>query len=390
MTFSDYAFDEFIDRRSANSAKWALYDTDVLPLWVADMDFTCPEPVLEVMRRKIEHGVMGYELPPPGVFDTVCERMARLYDWHITPEDIVPVPGVVSGFSLAGRAICQSGDGLLMHGPTYPPIYAVPDWQNLERQIAPLVQHRHGHTLRYELDDDAFEAAIQANTRMFLLCQPHNPVGRDWNANELMRLAEVCLRHNLIICSDEIHSELLMGDARHTPLAPLASEIAQNTITLVAPSKTFNLAGLGCSFAIITNPHLRAAYQKAGLGLVPAPKGLSLAAAQAAFSRATDEWLTALRAFLTANRDFYVDYVGENLPGLRTTVPEATYLAWLDCREAGIEGSPYEFFLQRARVALNDGAQFGPAGAGFVRLNFACQRATLVEALDRMKAALHG
>ena len=380
--------DQMIDRRAANSIKWTLYDEDVLPLWVADMDFPTPAPVIEAMRQKLDTGVLGYEMAPPALRETVCERMERLYGWHLTPDDVVVIPGVVPGFNLAAHALCQPGDGLLMQTPVYPPIYSAPQWQKLERVEAPLTLVTHGHTLHYEVDTDAFEAAITPRTRLFLLCQPHNPIGQDFTAEQLAPLAEACLRHDVVICSDEIHSELLMGQARHTPIAVLSPEVAQRTITLVAPSKTFNLAGLGCAFAIIQNPELRQTYEQAGMGLMPHVKGLSMAGALAAMSTATDEWLAHVRAYLTANRDAYVDYVVQHLPGIRTTVPEATYLAWLDCRDAGIQGSPYEFFLKEARVALNDGVPFGPGGEGFVRLNFACPRATLMEALERMRAAL--
>jgi cystathionine beta-lyase len=255
--------------------------------------------------------------------------------------------------------------------------------------MADLVVNREGQLLRYEIDYDAFEAAITPRTGLFILCNPHNPVGRSYTREELTCLAEICLRHNLIICADEIHCDLLLGNTSHVPLASLSPEFAERCITLMAPSKTFNLAGLKCSFAIVPNRELRHRLILVTTGMALAVNVLGYAAALAAYQDGAD-WLAALCRYLTANRDFLVDYVQEYLPDLSTTVPESTYLAWFDCRETGIEGNPFQFFLKQAQVALNDGSLFGPGGEGFVRLNFACPRSTLAEALERMRAALVG
>jgi cystathionine beta-lyase len=243
--------------------------------------------------------------------------------------------------------------------------------------------------LRYTLDEAAFEAAIQANTRLFILCNPHNPVGRAFTRHELTRMAEISLRHDLVICSDEIHCDLLLDGTQHIPLASLDAEIGQHCITLLAPSKTYNLPGLGCSMAIIQNPDLRKRFQKAAAGIVPHVNLLGYVAAIAAYAECED-WLDALRLYLTANRDFAVDFLRTHLPNIPTTIPEATYLLWLDCREAGIEGKPQTFFLEQAKVALNDGAWFGQEGEGFVRLNFGCTRATLTQGLEQLRNALAG
>jgi len=242
-------------------------------------------------------------------------------------------------------------------------------------------------TLRYSLDLDALAAAFHERTRIFLLSNPHNPVGSIYDPASLRQMAELCLRNNTLICSDEIHCDLMLGGARHTPMASLSPEIADQTITLMSPSKTFNMPGLGCGLAIITNAELRKQFQEAGEGIVPHVNAMGLAAARAAFEEC-EPWLEALRAYLTANRDLYVQYVSEMLPTLRTTVPEATYLGWLDCRDAGISGVPYKFFLETAKVALSDGATFGAGGEGFVRLNFGCPQPLLLEGLERMRAAL--
>jgi cystathionine beta-lyase len=228
---------------------------------------------------------------------------------------------------------------------------------------------------------------------MFLLCNPHNPTGQVYSPEELSRMAEICLKHNTIIVSDEIHSELLLGDVRHTPIATLSPEIAEHSITLVAPSKTFNTAGLFCGFAILPNAELRERYKEQVERMTLHVSSLAQAAALVAFSGECDDWLEELRAYLIANRDFLVEFVQKELPGIRITRPDATYLAWLDCTElvssGQIKGSPFDFFLKKAKVALNDGVPFGTGGEGFVRLNFGCSRATLEEALQRMKTALN-
>ncbi|NOY97592.1 MAG: pyridoxal phosphate-dependent aminotransferase [Chloroflexi bacterium] len=390
-----YDFDRLTDRRASNSIKWGFYPGDVLPLWVADMDFPAPAPVIEALRAAVEHGVFGYELPSPKMYEVVAQRMTRLYDWQVAPEQVVAVPGLVTGFNVAARIAAAPGDGILMQTPVYFPFLSVHENVGLVRQTAPLKPVSHGRTLRYEVDWDLFESAVHAGgarTRMFLLCNPHNPTGIAYSRADLTRMAEICDREDILICSDEIHSELLLGETQHIPIASLSPKIAARTITLVAPSKTFNVAGLFCGFAVIQDADLRERFVKEVKRLTLHVNSLGLISAQAALTGECDDWLAALNRYLTANRDFVADYVRDNLPGIRTTVPDATYLAWLDCNEligsGKIEGSPHEFFLNEAKVALNDGATFGPGGDGFVRLNFGCPRETLVEALERMKAAL--
>jgi cystathionine beta-lyase len=239
----------------------------------------------------------------------------------------------------------------------------------------------------YEIDFDAFERSITDRTRVFLLCNPHNPVARVYTREELEKLAEVCLRHRIIICSDEIHCDLLYSGYRHLPIATLGPEVADQTITLMSPSKTFNLAGLGCAFAIIQNPALRRRWITGSQGLIPHVNVMGLVAALAAY-RDGQEWLDQVLAYLKGNMDFLAAYVRERLPGLHMAKIEATYLAWLDCRQSAIRGNPFDFFLMEAGVALNDGITYGKGGEGFVRLNFACPRSLLTEGLDRMADAL--
>jgi cystathionine beta-lyase len=400
ITFSgdfivSYNFDLVIDRRATNSIKWTKYPEDVLPLWVADMDFPAPPPVLKALHKAVEHGVLGYEMPSTALMETVAARMDRLYGWKIDPDMIVATPGIVSGFNAAARVACAPGEGILMQPPVYFPFLTVHENIGLTRQYVPLVKVTDDQLIHYEINIDSFEAAIDsdgAKTGMFLLCNPHNPTGNAFTERQLSLMAEICLRHDVLICSDEIHSELLLDDTKHIPIATLSPEIEDRSITLVAPSKTFNTAGLFCGFAIVPNPDLRARYQKAVEQMTLHVNSLGQVAAQVAFSGVCDDWLKELLAYLTANRDFLAQFMQENLPEIRFTVPEATYMTWLDCNpllESGkIPSSPFEFFMNEAKVALNDGAQFGPGGEGFVRLNFACRRSTLEEALARMHQSL--
>jgi len=380
-------FDQIIDRRHTDSAKWRRYDEDILPLWVADMDFAVPEPVLRALEERVAHGIFGYGQPPDGLCEVIQGRLARLYGWRVETDEIFFLPGVVTGFNLACHAVGTPGDEVLVETPVYPPMLAAPGNSGRICKIVPLVEEEE----RYEHDFDGFERAIldtdTGRTSLFLLCNPHNPMGRVFETTELERLAEICLRHDVVICSDEIHCDIVYQNHRHVPIASLAPEIGAQTITLFAPSKTFNVAGLSCSVGVIQNPDLRARLEQAGAGLVPHVNVLGYTAALAAY-RDGQPWLDALLVYLEANRDYLLEYIATHMPGIKCKKPEGTFLAWLDCREADVPGNPHQFFLERARVALNDGAPFGAGGEGFVRLNFGCPRATLAEALERMRTAL--
>jgi cystathionine beta-lyase len=380
-----YDFDRLIDRVHSDSDKWRRYGDDVLPLWVADMDFTSPEPILRALRERVDHGIFGYPAEPPELRPVITERLQRLYGWKVEPEALVFLPGVVVGFNLAIRAVSSPGEGALAQTPVYFPILDAPCHTDCILDEMQLTREPDG---RYEIDFDLFEAAITGRTRVFVLCNPHNPVGRVYRRDELERMAEICLRHNVVICSDEIHCDLVFRGHQHLPIATLAPEVAERTITLMAPSKTYNIPGLHCSVAIIENPELRQQFVAARCGLVCSVNVMGLVAGLAAY-RDGQPWLDAVLDYLEANRDFLADYVAASLPGVSMHKPEGTYLAWLDCRQAGIPGNPHEFFVDKARVALNDGAVFGRGGEGFVRLNFGCPRSTLVEALDRMRDALN-
>jgi cystathionine beta-lyase len=361
------------------------------------MDFAAPEPILRALRQKVDHGIFGYEMPSKQLAETVAARMQKLYGWRVLPESVVATPGVVAGFNLAARVVCTAGQGILVQPPVYPPFLSVHTNTQLVRQDAPLALNVKNGTLHYSVDLDRFEQAIHSGgtrTGMFLLCNPHNPTGQAYSRSDLTRMAEACLKNGVTICSDEIHSELLPGSVEHIPLAALDPEIGNHTITLIAPSKTFNVPGLFCGFAIIPNRELLERYKKSIDQNAMHVSSLGLAAAQVAYSGACDDWLEALNIYLKGNRDFLVETIRGEFSGITTTVPEATYLAWLDCNElvrsGRITGTPQEFFLKQARVALNEGRDFGTCGEGFTRLNFGCPRNTLKEALQRMKVALSG
>lgn len=382
-------FDELVERTGSDSSKWRNYGADVLPMWVADMDFRSPQPILDAVHARVEHSVFGYGGESEKLQEVICERMSRLHHWQIEPQDVVLLPGLVCGLNVVSRAIGEPGDGVLISTPVYPPFHTAPINQDRVLQTASLGLDIDGQRLHYWVDTDRFAAAIEPNTKLFILCNPHNPVGRAFTKDELTAMAEVCTRHDLIICSDEIHCDLLLGETKHIPLAALDPEIAQRTVTLVAPSKTFNVPGLGCSAAIVQNAEIRQKLAKASSGIVPHTNVLGIAAAIAAYTEC-QEWHDGLLAYLTTNRDLLVNTIEQQFSTLRVTVPEATYLAWIDCRDAGIDGDPYEFFLKEAKVALNAGSRFGEEGKQFVRLNFGTQRARLEEGLERMQRAMAG
>jgi cystathionine beta-lyase len=313
--------------------------------------------------------------------------MRERYGWSVDREAVLPVPGAVAALNIACHTFVPSDDpparrGVLVNTPVYPQILNAPLKAGLTREESPLCVDDDG---RYSIDWAAFEAAAR-RAGMFILCNPHNPVGRAFDRTELERMAEICVSAGTVICSDEIHSDLLFDGHRHLPIASLDAAVARQTITIVGPSKTFNLAGLQCAFVIIPDPALRRRYVRFRNSVVAWVNAPGLIGAEAAY-RHGEPWLRELLAYLQGNRDFVCDFVRCELPGVRVATPEATYLAWLDCRALGLD-QPYEFFLNEARVALSDGKDFGSGGTGFVRLNFACPRSVLEEALHRMRSAL--
>ena len=366
------------------SEKWGRYaGRDVLPLWVADMDFAAPPVIIEALHRRIDHGVFGYTEAWPTLVEAVIEGLQRDHGWTIEPDWLVWLPGVVSGFNLACAIAGEAGDGVLTAAPVYPPFLVAPENTGRVLQRCELVLQDG----RWQWDWDALERAADARSRLLLLCSPHNPVGRVFDTAELRRLADFAERRDLLICSDEIHCGLVLDAERaQRPIAALDEAVARRTITLMAPSKTWNIPALYCAFAVIPDATLRRRYRNAMRGLIPHVNVLGMVATEAAY-RDGGPWRAALIDYLRDNRNRVVDAVGA-MPGLATTRPEATYLAWIDCREMmaarGVE-DPVAFF-EAAGVGLSDGCFFG--APGWLRLNFGCPRATLDEALQRMLQAV--
>jgi cysteine-S-conjugate beta-lyase len=385
-TTSPYDFDTYIERHNTGSAKWD-YFGDALPLWVADTDFRAPEPILRAMHERVEHGLFGYQIDSPRLREILVERMASRYGWTIESKDIMFLPNLVSALNISARAFAEPGEKILMNSPIYPPFITAPKNGGREAVFAELALVKQGQIIRYEIDFDRLEAAVTPDTKLFMLCNPHNPVGRVYEKWELEKLAEFCLSHNLIICSDEIHCDLLYEGYQHQPIAGLSPEVAAQTITLMAPSKTFNLPTLGFGFAITQNPDLTKRFQTVSDGIMSHPGAIGYTAAEAAYSQCQD-YLDALMVYLEGNRNYLIHYVEEHFPEVNITRPEGTFLSWMDWRAYNLPESPFKFFLEKAKVAFNDGASFGQPGEGFVRVNIGCPRSTLTEALERVRASV--
>lgn len=370
-------FSELIDRRGGDSIKWNRYrGADVLPMWVADMDFSAPSHVLEVLRERVNHGVFGYAEAGAGLEAAVIAHLQQRYAWQVQADWLVWLPGLVTGLNLACRT---AQGGVLTTTPIYPPFLSAPRHSSQGLAKAPLGLDGAGC---WYMDWDALEAAIQPDTRLLLLCHPHNPVGRVWRKDELERLGDLVLRHDLLVCSDEIHCDLILEEGlAHFPFAMLGPEMARRTITLMAPSKTFNVPGLGCAFAVIPDPNLRKAFHRSMAGIVPHVNVMGLVACEAAY-RHGEPWRQALLKTLRGHRQRVVDGVAQ-CRGLRMNPGEATYLAWIDARGLGLENPARHF--EAHGLGLSDGAEFG--APGWVRLNFGCPLSTLELGLQRLQLA---
>jgi cystathionine beta-lyase len=380
MNSESFDFDTPVQRRGTASMKWEKYKgQDIIPLWVADMDFRSPPAVIRALQQRTAYGVFGYTLTPEELNDRVVSMLRETYDWSVEPEWLVWLPGLVSGLNVACRAVGKDGDDVMTAVPVYPPFLSAPAFSRRSLIRVPLREKDN----RWQFDFDRLEQMITDKTRMFILCNPHNPVGRVYTRKELAGLAGICNKHDIVICSDEIHCGLILDqDKVHVPTATLDPEVAARTITLMAPSKTFNLPGLGCAFAVISEKKLRRQFKNAMAGIVPRPNVLGYTAAIAAFAESGD-WHAALLDYLRGNLETIASTIRQ-MPPLSIAPVEATYLAWIDMRSSGIK-SPARFF-EEAGVGLQDGIEFD--GPGFVRLNFGCSRSLLKKALERMKAAM--
>ena len=382
MTFD---FDTVLERRGTDSQKWQKYaGRDILPLWVADMDFKSPPAIIAALQARVAQGIFGYARPLPSTVDAFVAALEQRYGWRIDPSWLVWLPGLVVGLNITTQAFAAAGDEVLTLTPVYPPFMSAP--QNSGRVSRQVPFRLDTAARRWEIDWPALERAVTPRTKIFILCNPHNPLARVWRREELERLGEFCLRHRLVLCSDEIHCDLILDHLPHVPTAILGGELARRTITLMAPSKTYNVPGLGTSIAIIPDAALRDQFVRAAAGVVAEVTPLGYVACEAAY-RDSEPWRQELLKTLRGNRDFLLDFIARELPGVTVEAPiEATYLAWLNVSALKL-AEPIAHFEQHG-VGLSDGSYFGEPRGSHVRLNFGCPRATLTEALTRMKRAL--
>lgn len=386
----NYGFDAIIERRGTGCEKWddlvEVFGTnEVLPFWVADMDFAAAPGILAAVRAKAAHPVYGYHVKEESFFQAAMAWERRRHGWTIERDWIVNTPGVVSSLGAAVLALTAPGDKVVVQPPVYPPFFSSVT-RNGRQVVENPLRERGG---RWEMDLADLESKLGPDVKMFVLCSPHNPVGRVWTKDELLALGEMCLRHDLTIVADEIHCDLVFSGHRHLPFATLGPELAARTVTFFSPSKTFNIAGTYTSLAVVSDPERRARYGAllAGLG-INSGNLFGLAAAEAAFMTGED-WLDSLLPYLEANADLLVDFVRRELPGVKVMKPEGTYLAWLDFRDRFADHAELnKFLVADAKVGLNNGLTFGHQGKGFARFNFACPRALMLEGLSSIAAAL--
>lgn len=370
-----FDFDTVVDRRPTSSTKWNKYPPEVLPFWVADMDFKAPDFILEGLRDRVEHGIIGYTVTPPGVVAALCEWLARVYGWAVDPQWLVWLPGVVTGFNLAARAAIREGDGILIPKPVYYPFLAVPDHAGGRALPSDLVQDRG----RWVMDFDDLSAKAR-DARLFMLCNPQNPTGRVYSRQELTQVAQLCLQHDLFLMSDEIHCPLILdASTTHVPIATLIPELLNKTITLFSPTKAYNIPGLGCAVAVIPDNTLREHFLAARSGIVSGIGPLAYLACELAWSD-RGPWLPALLDYLRGNEKLVRDAVGPRMARV-----EGTYLAWIDIRDLGLRDAEAHFL--KHGLGPSFGEQFG--SPGYIRFNFGCPLSILKQGLSRLDAALN-
>jgi len=386
-------FDEKIAREGTNCLKYDLrkevFGTEnVIPMWVADMDFKTPDFIMRALHKRLEHEVMGYTVRPPEYSHSITRWMLKKHKWHVEDEWVCFSPGIVPAMNLCTLAFTRPPDSIIIQPPVYTPFFSAVEGHGRNLVLNPLLE-KDG---KWTMDFDSLNNLISENTKMIIVSNPHNPVGRAWSEAELRKLADICLKNNIIILSDEIHCDLVLPGYSHTPVAGLSEEIAAITVTCLAPSKTFNLAGLSTSSVIISNPVLRKSFNKQ-IGHLHIGNGniFGMIASVSAYSEGR-EWLDALLVYLKDNVDYVRNYLSENIPEIIPVIPEATYMIWLDCRRLGMPGKELQdFFVNKAGVGMNEGSTFGPGGEGFMRMNLATQRQkvrTAMEQIDRAVTSL--
>ncbi|QSH40088.1 PatB family C-S lyase [Lentisphaerota bacterium ZTH] len=381
-------FDQQLDRTGTKCEKYDNRELifgreDVIPMWVADMDFAAPEVVIEAFRKRLEHGVLGYTMLDSSCRQAICNWISQQHDWNVSPDWISLTPGVVPGVNLAIQAFSEPGDEVIVQPPVYYPFFAAVK-NNNRKLIYNQLKIKHG---RLEIDFEELERQAQ-KARLLLLCSPHNPGGSVWTMQELERIAEICIKNDLIILSDEIHADIVFNPARHIPTASISSETASRTITFMSASKTFNIAGLSTAYAITSDPDMQKRFKgelaKTQVGYCNLFGILGLEAAY----RDGHPWLEKVMDYLKTNIDFAIDYINQNIPEIKVLRPQATYLLWLDCRQLGLSQSDLvSLFVDKAGVGLSNGEIFGPGGEGFMRMNLACPKSTLEKALQQIKLA---
>ncbi|MEK4759984.1 MalY/PatB family protein [Viridibacillus sp. FSL E2-0187] len=386
-----YNFDKVVDRYNSASAKWdateeLFGEKDLLPLWVADMDFRVPDEVVKVIQSQAEHGIFGYTTKKDSYYTAVIDWMRNRHNWTIEKEWICHTPGVVSALSLAVQAFSEPNDKIIVQPPIYYPFMKVIENHNRQIVYNPLIFKDD----RYYMDFEDLISKIDSSVKMILICNPHNPGGRVWTKSELEQLGKICTEHNILVVSDEIHADLLFKPAEHTPFAAISKEFANNSIICTAPSKTFNLAGLQTSNIIIPNDTLREKFiTETGKYAIGNSNSFGAIATEAAYNYG-EQWLDEVLDYVEENLHFITSYFETNLPILKVLPLEATYLAWIDCRELGLSTEELEkLFLSKAKVALNQGHVFGPGGEGFVRMNLACSRSIVERAVKQIEEAVN-
>ncbi len=387
-----YDFDKIIDRTDTDSVKWSksflktgFNNENALPLWVADMEFAAPQPVVDALVKRAAHGIFGYGEKQDDFYDAIINWQARRNSWHIEKDWILYSPGIVTALNFIVETYCHRGENVIIQSPVYYPFYNVVESNGCNVALNPLV-NKNG---RYEMDFDALEKlASDEKTTMMILCSPHNPVGRVWKEDELRHLAEICKKHGVLVVSDEIHSDLIYKPHKHTVFAKIADEMGMKYIVCSAPSKTFNLAGVQISNIIIPDFEMRKKLYKRFMQIGFEPSSFATVAQTAAYNEG-EEWLKQLLEYLDGNARFIAEYLEENLPKIKYVKPEGTYLAWLDFSEYGLSVDELRKLMQiEAGLALDDGIIFGEEGAAFQRINFACPRKMLEQAMERLKLAM--
>lgn len=384
-----YNFDEIVPREGTNCIKydareWVFKTNDVLPLWVADTDFRTPDFIVDAIKERAAHEIYGYTFKPDSYFDAVISWMARRHNWSVKKEWISFSPGVVAGITLAIETFSKPGDGVVVQPPVYFPFFESVKGTRRKMVENPL-KIENG---RYTFDFDDLKSKIDEKTKLLLLCNPQNPGGMVWTQNELEELANICLDNNIMVISDEIHSDLVFKGTRHIPFSSLSADAAKNSVVCMAPSKTFNVAGLASSLVIIPDKTKHARYERAlNVGHLGMGNIFGSVALEAAYKNG-DQWLGELLDYLWGNYVFLESYIKENLPKVKVMKPEATYLIWLDFREYGMNDDELmQFVIEKAKVGLNNGGRFGTGGDGWLRLNIGCPRSVLKEGLQRLKTA---